>query len=644
MVTTKNGKMRSTGNKTTRLLGSRPSSPALSGLASPSTLPTSSGGSQSQDRAKQQRWPLIHELAAHELTFEELQSKCSELRELEFKNALAKVADFDDNLQKYVLKKLYWNELDPYDYNYVNNEERQKAIDNAVKQYDRRRLPPSDPVWQKLLPVAERGKGKCISNLQSKILAAAAAPKMSAQKVDGSSASGDSERDEFGSAGNKKATGAEPMSRSNSQTKKTKNGTDAEMKRILSGGGKKATPKPSPKISPTKPIGKNATSKGNSFLSKEFCSDTSDDDEVPLSKSKPMTAAAPLKSVEKPKSAGMAATENAREFPAPKARPEVKSVMLKERIEDSDRGKERLKGNRDTIEARPLKSASATAKRSREDDDDSSSSGTLLNKRLKTKDAQQVTLKQPGAVREKEVAAHRRQTSTSSVGLKQPRALSDGSKVSSTLATGPKSKGANSPTKSSPLASSPPTTAADLEQERYTLVRQREKERERERERQRERERERQQERIKERERERERDRETVVSSSSSNGGNSSVSSRGSSAGLMEPANIVAGKKRKAGALTNMNGGSGSGSSASSSSDEDGSKRLSLASKRPKLSKEVLVMANQFKNFYSRYEALHREIVALEDPPREKMASLLDMRDRLAKMKTEIYREVSVDH
>lgn len=56
---------------------------------------------------------------------------------------------------------------------------------------------------------------------------------------------------------------------------------------------------------------------------------------------------------------------------------------------------------------------------------------------------------------------------------------------------------------------------------------------------------------------------------------------------------------------------------------------------------EILRKANTFKAYYQQYEALHYEISALDNPPHEKLADLLDMRGRLESMKKEIYRECS---
>ena len=57
------------------------------------------------------------------------------------------------------------------------------------------------------------------------------------------------------------------------------------------------------------------------------------------------------------------------------------------------------------------------------------------------------------------------------------------------------------------------------------------------------------------------------------------------------------------------------------------------------ISGDVVKKAHKFKVFYEAYETLHHEVAALENPPRSKVEDLLEMRERLKTMKTEIYRE-----
>lgn len=76
----------------------------------------------------------------------------------------------------YKLVDRSYKELDVWQFPYRTEEERQAAIDNAVRAFDRMRTPKDDPLWQKLLPKEERGKGKCLSKLKMNAPTQPAAP------------------------------------------------------------------------------------------------------------------------------------------------------------------------------------------------------------------------------------------------------------------------------------------------------------------------------------------------------------------------------------------------------------------------------------------------------------------------------------
>lgn len=520
----KPGKAKLLGTQTSATPRSMPSSPALSGITSPSLGPVSTAGQQAKERAKEQRFPIIHELAVRERTFGSLFSEWDGT-EQEFQTALEKVATFDNDLQKWVMNKLYWKELDVFKYRYKNDEDRQKAIDNAIKQYDRMRLGVSDPLWQRLLPKSERGKGICLGKIQAAIAKGpqAPAPKINIHKADGSSTntSGDSEKDDSGQ-GKKTNKGGESMSRSNSQPlpAKSKKMTDgqAQAKRLLSNNKKPAPAKASPKASPTKTTatGKAPSAKGGRVLSKEFVTDSdSESEEAPLSKT-----------VLKPKPAPRPAVER----PAEKPRVVEKTkAPLAPKLKPAPRAQPKVKETINAQVAKPIR----PSKRPREvDDDDSSSSGTPLSKRVKPKE----------------------QVARVSAAVTKHRAsdASQNSRGTNSGASLAKSKD-TSPVKSSPLASSPPTNASDLDPAE---------------------------------------ERDTIVA-----------------------------KKRNADSAPNHDS-------------------YESMAKRQKLSPTVLQQAHRFKTFYASYEALHKEIVALEHPPAQKVTDLLDMRERLRLMKQSIYKEI----
>jgi len=589
---------------------SLPPSPALSGIGSPSLLPP---GSTSQERVKQHRFPIMHELAVEDLSREDLFARWDEGTEEDFSQALTKVADYVQETQKYSLKRLCWKDLDVFEYSYARDEDRQKAINNAIRQYDRIRISASDPLWQKLLPKADRGKGICLSKLQAALAKGPTAPAPKQASPSG----GDSERDDSAGSGIKKAKGGEPMSRSSSQTstgKKKLSASEAQAKRMLSTTKKKpaaapsTTTKAASKPSTTKAAPKAGPAKGGRVLSKEFVSDSgSSDDEVPLStsmgKPKPAAPKPTQRAAEKPKVA-----EKAKETLPLKPKP---VVVAKPPPREEKREKER-----DTIRAQVVaKPMKPSAKRPRDDDDSSSSSGTPLSKRVKP------------VAKPLPATASSDKARTSSDASQNSRGASSG------VTALPKTK-STPPVRSSPLGLSPPTNASDMEQDR-ARVRDREREREqrekerereqrekerereqrekerereqrekeREREREKERERERERERARERERDRDRVRDNAVRSSSS-----SSSATDSSAG-----------SRKRPLMDSLAGNK---------------------TKRHRPSQETMELAAKFKQFYSRYQQLHRDITALDNPDPSKVTDLLDMHERLSRMKTEIYAAV----
>ena len=525
---------------------SLPPSPALSGTRSPSLAPAISSV---QERAKQQRFPIIHELAVQPLTWKELKEKWDAAgvdgTEEDFSAAVNKVATLNPD-NKWELGKMHWKELDVFEYPYDSEESRQKAINNAIRQYDRMRLASSDPLWQKLLPKSERGKGICLSKLQAAIAKGPAVPGPKPKPDASSNSGGDSEKDDASST--KKAKGGEPMSRSSSQTstgKKKLSPSEAQAKRLLSTSKKPGTTKPTLKVSPNK-TSKGAGVKGGRILSKEFVTDSSSDDEAASSTSisKSSVVAASLG-----KPAERAADKSKLSKTKEGTTLKPKAVLpSRSALKDKEKGDEKAK---DTIRAQPaVKPAKPPAKRARDaDDDDSSSSGTPLSKRVKSVAKAQSTVAPPA----------------------KPKTSSDtASTIRAAGATVPPRPKNTSLAKSSPLASSPPTNAADLDQDRASF------------------------------------------------------------SGEREP------NRGTPSTVSNNTDGNGAASDKKRPTDDYSSPKP----KRPRLSADIIEKAAKFKQFYARYEQLHHELAGLENPDPSKVTDLLDMHDRLSRLKKEIYAEV----
>lgn len=276
--------MRSLASDTTR---SMPSSPALSGVGSPSLGPTSVPLSQQQaEQAKATRKPIIHLLALEPMNEETLRSKIGVAWNNELKQALMKVGDLDHSTNKFELRKFLWKELDVYTYKYDSPGDRQRVIDNAVKQYDRLRLGVSEPEWDKLLPKTERGTGKCLSKLQAQIAQGPIArpPKIHVHGAEDSGrdtpAGKDDDDDVFGDKLLSKVKGGEGMTRSVSQPPNTKSKKasekEAQGKRLLAKNAAKPTPKPAP-------TRKEKPKPSSKVLSSQFVSESDEEeDDYPI--------------------------------------------------------------------------------------------------------------------------------------------------------------------------------------------------------------------------------------------------------------------------------------------------------------------------------------------------------------------------
>lgn len=569
---------------TTTISRSGAASPALSGTGSPSLGATLSADELAKERAKELRSPIVHELAVREMTFEELQSRWPN-DDQDFKPALDKAADFDSSRQKYSLKKMYWKELDVFRYGYDSDEERQKAIDNAIRMYDRMRVGTTEPVWQKLLPKEERGKGKCLSKLQATIAKSAATaqaktPQIKVHDAEDSSGSRNGDGNLSGVDRKTKKAGS-PLPRSSSQTRQPAKKTESK---LLS--QKKA---PTPKVSPTKAGAKTAKAKGGRILSKEIISDSdSSSEDAPMAKTVAKSKAADLER-EKAKERERERERLEREKERERAEREKERERERERAErEKEREREREKEKARQAEKARQREAAAPKpkpkpaaareiikpqvvarpvanKRSRDepDDDSSSSSGTPLSKRVN-----------------REIKASAAPPSK----LANKRPPSDSSSQSSSRSNGnagnsiPSKYKNTSPIKSSPLASSPPTNASDFDQHTST------------------------DESRHGRQRDRSPDRSVTVAN-----GNINV------------------KKRKAQA-------------------ENDTIDVAVADKkRQRVSTEILDKARTFKMHYVVYQQLHRELSGAKSFNEKKYERLMAMHERLEHLKSSIYSQVPQD-
>jgi RNA polymerase II elongation factor ELL len=251
---------------------SMPASPALSGTGSPSLGPTSVPFSQQQaEKAKAIRKPVIHLLAVGPMMESALIEQISDETTNDIKQALQKVGDLNQDTNKWELGKKYYKELDVWSYDYDTQEDRQRAIDNAIKTYDRMRLEISEPEWERLLPKKDRGQGKVLSKLQKDIAEGLGrGPKINVQKTEDSGRDTPI-KDDVKGENTPRASSQPPTAKAKKPTEK-----EAQAKRLLSGkSAKPAAPKaPVAKKEKEKPVSK-PTGK---VLSSQFVN-SSDDDE-----------------------------------------------------------------------------------------------------------------------------------------------------------------------------------------------------------------------------------------------------------------------------------------------------------------------------------------------------------------------------
>ncbi|XPT02914.1 hypothetical protein M3J09_012018 [Ascochyta lentis] len=169
----------STGFKPAHLTSSKVGSPLPSMPASPmhKRPPTSQPSGTHEAVLAALRVPIIHLLAREPATEASLAKTCrtstASVRELLPKIAKRSTQDTD----KWQLTDKSFREINPYNFPYSTSEEREQAIEGAIKSFDRLRLTKEDKLWQILLPREERGQGKCLS--RSKVKPLEAKPKAS---------------------------------------------------------------------------------------------------------------------------------------------------------------------------------------------------------------------------------------------------------------------------------------------------------------------------------------------------------------------------------------------------------------------------------------------------------------------------------
>jgi RNA polymerase II elongation factor ELL len=204
---------------------SLPGSPAM-GASSPYLAPPPSAGLDSPHQMAVRR-ALAHFLAVKPQSEEICQRTVRDQLVHRLIEKVAKQTGDDWTLQD----KMY-KELDVWNFNYKTQEDRQAAIDNAIRAYDRMRLSKDDELWQKLLPEEERGQGKVLSRLNLntapvKASTPAVKPKTFDKKT-----------------GMPKRTEAKKTDKESTKSKKTKDNKEGDVIRVAKSKTEARTPKP----------------------------------------------------------------------------------------------------------------------------------------------------------------------------------------------------------------------------------------------------------------------------------------------------------------------------------------------------------------------------------------------------------------
>lgn len=234
---------------------------------SPNLPPVASASEVRAEKGKLARKPLIHRLAVGPASKDQLLTlKPDVCTDAEYLEAMGKVADYDESTKKYTVNHKSLRELDVYNYDYKDDTERQKAIDAAIKAYDKMRLTRSDATWDRLNPPNERGQGKCLSSIQAKLADGTFTLRRN-PAADSVQGSGDDLDEDGLIAGSDR--GASKKSQSNARAKA------AQEKRLLGKATAKSKVVSKREVSPKKPVSKKAVAKSTQFVDD---ADEADDD------------------------------------------------------------------------------------------------------------------------------------------------------------------------------------------------------------------------------------------------------------------------------------------------------------------------------------------------------------------------------
>ncbi|KAL8836696.1 MAG: hypothetical protein Q9170_002828 [Blastenia crenularia] len=229
--------------------------------------------------------PLLHLVAIRPMSLKFLASKvgCSQDECKKVLEKIGKPARLDP--EKWDLSDKAFKDLDVWKFAYELDNDRELAIEHAVSAYDRMRLSREDKLWQMLLPKAERGKGKVLSKLQlhQGPIQKSSTPKIHVSKTTEDQVTGYTSNLEGDEKHHLAPSDAPLMTRSQSSDqikKKRVSEKEAQAKRLLSTKPKKTTATPRASDATKKKVTKKAGAGGLNVKSTEFVHDSDEDEEM----------------------------------------------------------------------------------------------------------------------------------------------------------------------------------------------------------------------------------------------------------------------------------------------------------------------------------------------------------------------------
>lgn len=557
-------------------------------------------------KIKALRTPLIHFLAARPasitLLVKHLGCKQDEL--LEVLNKVGKEHRLIPD--KWTLNDKAFKELDVWNFDYPNQDDRQLAINCAISAFDRMRISTKEKVWDMLLPKNERGKGKILSNLDlhKGPIKQSNTPRIQVQYPSNDSNANDNLTGHESDQKDRLApSDAEPMVRSQSQDqikkKKKVSEKEAQSKRLLTTGPKKLTPVP--KTKEDHPAVKKGSKKVTAPKSSEFVNDSDEEDGLEDTATLQALSMTPKAHVDQTKTIKAAASP--------------KSVVSTPKIGGSN-----AKASKPASISRPIQSTTADKGSASKPVTPSRSDAASKAKPATSNHVQGKTTKSKDVKSERTATKSEQTASTPPVKAPEKKTLpsassspasrnriSDSSHGSTAMKkTLSRQRTTSSPHKPSPLGSSPPTNASDLE---------------------------------------------NGVSSASSNSMVSHAQKTNiKPIGLSPAVNGHARNtsehslKRKADDLDSDIHVHGN---PRTNGNVNGTKRLKASAASPSTSESsssplatslALKSAQDFKTYYAKYEILYREVSESTDAPQEKIDIVKRMHQRLLELKDEITR------